>query len=188
VDVSHIEWLENVENRRIAMIGKLIGKLVVWGLLLVVIAVIALGGYFFYKAGQPMQVVAAQRLAPGITYREYWADRIQRWGEIDDQKEAQGKGRACIITGRVTFIYWIWGSIVNVTRVHNQPGTPRAKAIIAGVNGIIPPDELVYGPWWKLPDAWWWEIENMSWYFSYRPLARAWNCEVGAPRRPTDTK
>jgi hypothetical protein len=130
-----------------------------------------------------MQVDEAQRLAPGITYKEYWADRIQRWGEIDDQKEAQGKGRACVITGRVTFTYWLWGSIVTVTRVHNQPGTPRAKAIIAGVNGIIPPDELVYGPWWKLPDAWWWEIENMSWYFSYRPLGRAWNCEVGAPRR-----
>lgn len=166
------------------MIGKLIGKLVVWGLLAIVIGVIALGGYFYYKAGQPMQVDEAQRLAPGITYREYWADRIQRWGEIDDQKEAQGKGRACAITGRVTFTYWLWGSIVTVTRVHNQPGTPRAKAIIAGVNGIIPPDELVYGPWWKLPDAWWWEIENMSWYFSYRPLGRAWNCEVGAPHRP----
>jgi len=94
------------------MIGKLIGKLVVWGLLAIVIGVIALGGYFYYKAGQPMQVAEAQRLAPGITYREYWADRIQRWGEIDDQKEAQGKGRACVITGRVTFTYWLWGSIL----------------------------------------------------------------------------
>jgi hypothetical protein len=111
-------WQVEPGPRRKEMIGKLIGNLVVWGLLSVVVGVVSLGGYFYYKAGQPMQVAAAQRLAPGIAYREFWADRIQRWNEIDDQKVAQGKGRACVITGRVTFTYWIWGSIVNVTRVH----------------------------------------------------------------------
>ena len=79
------------------MIGKLIGKLVVWGLSSVVVSVVSLAGYFYYKAGQPMQVAAAQRLAPGITYREFWADRIQRWTEIDDQKAAKGKGKSCVL-------------------------------------------------------------------------------------------
>jgi hypothetical protein len=167
---------------------KLFGKLVIFMLLVVIVGLASLGGYFYYKAGQPMQVEEAQRLAPGITYREFWADRIQHWKEIDDWKVSQGKGRACVITGKITFSYWIWGSIYNVTRVHNNPQTSRAKSIIAGVNGIIPPDELIYGPWWKLPDAWWWEIENMTWYFFYKPLAREWNCEVGAPHRPTENK
>jgi hypothetical protein len=49
------------------MIGKLIGKLVVWGLLAAVVGVFALVGYFYYKAGQPMQVAKAQHLASGIT-------------------------------------------------------------------------------------------------------------------------
>lgn len=166
------------------MIGKLIGKLVVWGLLAIVIGVIALGGYFFYKAGQPMQVDEAQRLAPGITHREFWADRVQQWREIDDQKVAQNKGRACVTTGYVMIATWIIpGSIFNVTQVHNNPNSNLASSIIESVNGVMPPNELLYGPWWKLQEAWWWEIENMSWYFFYRPQARAWNCEVGAPRQ-----
>lgn len=160
-----------------------IGKIFAYGFLALVVGILALGGYFYYKSGQPMQVAAAQRLAPGITYREYWQDRVAQWTKIDDQKAAQGKGRACVITGHVTFVYWLWGSIYNVIRVHSNPGTAKAKSIIDGVNGIMPPDDLLYGPWWKLPDAWWWEIENMSWYFSYRPVARAWNCEVGAPHK-----
>lgn len=167
------------------MIGKLIGKLVVWGLLAVVVGIVALGGYFYYKAGQPMQVAKAQQLAPGITYREFMADRFQRWQEIDNQKAAQGKGRACVTTGHIMIGTWIFpGSIFNVTRVHNNPKTKLAEAIIKSVRGIMPPDDLLYGVIWQLPNAWWWEIENMSWYYFYRPQARAWNCEIGAPNRP----
>lgn len=166
------------------MARKLIGRLIILGLVAGVISVVALAGYFYYKSGQPMQVTQAQRLAPGITYQEFWQDRVQQWTKIDDQKVAQGKGRACVITGYVTFSYWVLGSIYNVTRVHNNPRTDKTKSIIDGVNGIMPPDSLLYGPIWELPNAWWWEIENMSWYFFYRPSARAWNCEVGAPHMP----
>jgi hypothetical protein len=84
-----------------------IGKILAYGFLVLIIAIVALGIYFFYKSGQPMQVAEAQRIAPGITYQEFWQDRIQRWTEIDDQKVAQGKGRACVITGHVTFLYWL---------------------------------------------------------------------------------
>ncbi len=174
------------------MFSKLIaffGKVIAYGFIALIISIAALGGYFFYKSGQPMQVAAAQRLAPGITYREFWQDRIQRWNEIDDQKAAQGKGRACVISGHVMLSTWVLtGSVINVSRVHINPGTSTAKSIITSVKGIMPPDELLYGPWWKLPDAWWWEIENMSWYFFYRPLARAVYCEVGAPHRPASPK
>jgi hypothetical protein len=163
----------------------LFGKILFWGFIALVISIITLGGYFFYKSGQPMQVAAAQRLAPGITYQEFWQDRIQQWNKIDDQHEAQGKGRGCITSGYIMVSTWIFpGSFINVTRVHNNPNTPLAKSIIISVKGIMPPDDLLYGPWWKLPNAWWWEIENMSWYFFYRPSARAVYCEVGAPYRP----
>jgi hypothetical protein len=172
-----------------AMARKIIGKLIILGLVAVVASVVALGGYFYYKSGQPMQVAQAQHLAPGITYQEFWQDRLQQWTKIDDQKAAQGKGRACVISGNVMLSTWILtGSFINVFRVHTNPGTPLAKSIITSVEGIMPPDDLLYGPWWKLPDAWWWEIENMSWYFFYRPTARAWNCEVGVPHRPASSQ
>lgn len=167
----------------------LIGKIFAYGFLALVVGILALGGYFYYKSGQPMQVAAAQRLAPGITYREFWQDRVDQWTKIDDQKVAQGKGRACVTSGYIMTFTWILpGSFINVARIHFNPNTPLAKSIISSVKGVVPPDALLYGPWWNLPDAWWWETENMSWYFFYRPAARAWNCEVGAPHRLTEVQ
>lgn len=170
------------------MIGKLIGKLVVWGLMAVVVGVVALSGYFYYKAGQPMQVAAAQHLAPGITYQEFMADRFQRWNEIDNQKAAQGKGRACTFVPTLMLPMMYTGSIYEVNYLRMHRGTKEAEAFLRRISNIMPPDELIYGPWWKLPEAWWWQIENMSWWAYYRPLARAWNCELGAPHRATDAK
>lgn len=165
------------------MIGKLIGKLVIWGLLAVVVSVVALGGYFFYKAGQPMQVAKAQQLAPGITYREFWADRVRQWREIDDRKAAQGKGKACELVPTLMQPWLFISGIMEVNFVRANQGTEKARQMIKEINGIIPPDNLIYGPWWKLPDAWWWQIENGTWFHYYRPLARPAYCEVGAPRR-----
>lgn len=168
------------------MIGKLVGKLIIWGLLSVVVGMVSLGVYFYYKAGQPMQVAAAQRLAPGITYREFWADRIQRWTEIDTQKADTGKGKSCVLVSTIMLPMMYSGSIYEVTYLRTHRDTKAAAEFLRKISNIAPPDELIYGPWWKLPDAWWWQIENMSWWDYYRPLARAWNCEVGAPRiKPT---
>ncbi len=80
-----------------AKLFNFIGKILIYGFLALLIGIVALGGYFIYKSGQPMQVAQAQRLAPGITYQEFWQDRVQQWTKIDDQKAAQGKGRACVI-------------------------------------------------------------------------------------------
>jgi hypothetical protein len=109
------------------MIGKLIGKLVVWSLLAVVVGIAALGGYFYFKAGQPMQVAVAQRLAPGITYREFWADRVQRWGEIDDRKAAKGKGRSCVFAPTVMQPWLFVSGILEVNYVRANQGTEKAK-------------------------------------------------------------
>jgi hypothetical protein len=165
------------------MIGKWVGRLFVWVLTAIIVGVMALGGYFYYKAGQPMQVAAAQRLAPGITYQEFLADRVQRWKEIDDQQAAKGKGRACVSAPMLMLPMMYSGSIYEVNFLRSHRGTKEAAAFLRRISNIMPPDELIYGPWWKLPDAWWWQIENMSWWAYYRPSARAWNCEIGAPRK-----
>ncbi len=52
----------------------IIGKIIPYFSLAVVIGIVALGGDFIYKSSQPMQVAQAQRMAPGITYQEFWQD------------------------------------------------------------------------------------------------------------------
>jgi hypothetical protein len=59
------------------MIGKLMGwivtliaNLIGLALMTLVVGVMSLAGYFYYKSDQPMQVATAQRIAPGITLRE----------------------------------------------------------------------------------------------------------------------
>ena len=168
------------------MARKLIGRLIILGVVAGVISVVALAGYFYYKSGQPMQVAQAQRLAPGITYQEFWQDRVQQWTKIDDQKAAQGKGRSCAVVPTLMLPMMYGGSIYEVNYLRTHRNTKEAAQFLRSINNIIPPDELIYGPLWKLPDAWWWQIENMSWWDYYRPLARAWNCEVGAPHRPAE--
>lgn len=165
-----------------------IGKILAYGFLALIIGIVALGIYFFYKSGQPMQVAQAQGLTPGITYREFLQDRIQRWAEIDDQKAAQGKGRSCVIIPTLMLPMMYAGSIYEINYLRLNRGTKEAKAFLRSINNIMPPDELIYGPWWQLPEAWWWQIENMSWWDYYHPLARAAYCEVGAPRRPESSQ
>ena len=73
------------------MARKLIGRLIILGVVAGVISVVALAGYFYYKSGQPMQVTQAQRLAPGITYQEFWQDRIQRGQKSMTRKQLKEK-------------------------------------------------------------------------------------------------
>jgi hypothetical protein len=134
-------------------IFNLIGQLVAWGLSVVFVGLIALGAYFYYKAGQPMQVEEAQRLAPGITYRQFWADRVQQWREIDDQKEAQGKGRSCALVPTLMLPMMYAGSVYEVSYLRIHRGTKEADNFLRSISNIMPPDELIYGPWWKLPDG-----------------------------------
>jgi len=81
------------------MIGKLftlIGKLIGLALLALVVGVVALAGYFYIKSGEPMQVAEAQRLAPGITFREYWQFIHTIWEKADNKAVLEGKNRSCV--------------------------------------------------------------------------------------------
>src|SRR5688572_18471006 len=125
------------------MFAKLIaftGKLLTYGFLALIIGIAALVIYFFYKSGQPMQVADAQR-----------------------------KGRSCVIVPTLMLPMMYAGSIYEVNYLRLHRGTKEAMAFMKSINNIVPPDELIYGPWWQLPEAWWWQIENMSWWDYYRP-------------------
>src|SRR5689334_762726 len=118
---------------------RLLGKILLWGFIALVISIVALGGYFYYKSGQPMQVAEAQRIAPGITYREFLQDRIQRWAEIDDQKAAKGKGRSCVIVPTLMLPMMYAGSIYEVNYLRFHRGTKEAIAFLKSINNILPP-------------------------------------------------
>jgi hypothetical protein len=161
------------------MIGKLfglIGKLIGMALLAFVIGVFALAGYFYYKSGEPMQVTEAQRIAPGITLREYWQFANKVWEKEDDRAVLKGDNRSCVL------IYGIFNPIVGFFAVPFQVnnfrairGTPAFEHYVAYLNGNVPPDKMLSAPWWKLPEAYWYEYENAIWATTYLPSG---NCRV----------
>lgn len=75
----------------------LIGELIGLALLTLVVGVVSLAGYFYYKSDQPMQVAAAQRLASGITFWEYMQFTHTVWEKADDKSVANGDNRSCIL-------------------------------------------------------------------------------------------
>jgi len=148
----------------------LIGKLISLALLTAVVGVLALAGYFYYKSGEPMQVAEAQRIAPGITLREYWQYTHAVWEKADDKAVLNGDNRSCVL------IYGIFDPIIGFISVPFQVnhfrairGTPAFAQYVKHLNGNVPPDDLLFTPWWNLPSIYWWEYENLSWFTTYLP-------------------
>jgi hypothetical protein len=151
------------------MFWKAISKLFGLVLLTVVLGVMALGGYFWYKSGQPMQVEEAQRMVPGITFREYWQSRMEQWEYWDGELRNAGGNGACVNTGKIMFAYRLVTAAPFVAdlRAHRQDTNYTEKKIRAN-NGAVPPAELLYDN--NFFDAWWATIEKLNWWaFSHDP-------------------
>jgi hypothetical protein len=175
------------------MVGKLftlIGKLIGLALLALAVGVAALAGYFYIKSGEPMQVAEAQRLAPGITLREYMRYTHTVWEKADDKSVAAGNNRSCVL------VYGIVEPIVGFISVPFQVnhyraivGTPAFAQYVEYLNGDPPPNDLLTGPWWNLPKAYWWQFEYGIWSDTYlpggncrvRPLSPAAHSQTGNP-------
>ena len=154
------------------MFGKLFGlfgKLISLALLAVVVGLFALAGYFYYKSGEPMQVAEAQRLAPGITFREYLQFQYANWKQVDDKSVSQGKNGSCVLVlGVINHFAILVFSPFQVNHFIAIRGTPAFSQYVEYLNGTVPPDKLLSAPWWKLPEAYWWQVVNSSWFTSYR--------------------
>ncbi len=172
------------------MIGKLfdlIGSLI--GLALVV-GVMSLAGYFYYKSDQPMQVAEAQRIAPGITFREYMQFQYDGWKQLDDKSVADGDNRSCVLVyGAMNHVAALFFAPLEVNHYRAIRGTPAFAQYVEYLNGNPPPDELLSNPWWKLPEAYWWQYENAVWFITYlpggtcrtRPLSPSAHAQAGNP-------
>jgi len=175
------------------MIGKLftlIGKLIGLALLALVVGVVALAGYFYIKSGEPMQVAEAQRLAPGITFREYLRYQYFGWKQVDDKSVLDGKNGSCVLVlGIINHVAIFVFSPLQVNHFLAIRGTPAFAQYVHYLNGNVPPDELLSAPWWKLPEAYWWQVINSSWFTSYRsagtcrvrPLSPSAHSQAGKP-------
>ncbi len=142
---------------------KLIERLFVLALVAGVTGSLAILGYFWYKSGQPMQVAEAQRRVPGITFREFWASRMEQWEAWDVELRAVGKNGACVNSG---YVFFIFRSIMSAPfiadlRAHQQDVEYTRKRVDYN-NGVVPPDELLYDA--NFLDAWWSMIEHSNWY------------------------
>jgi len=153
----------------------------------VIAFVLALGGvgWYFYavKSNQPMQIDPrfARTLPPeGMTFREFWQDRFAGWEKIDERDYRTGKSKTrdtCKIVQATSFpVDQVLAPFLRVYFVRTQPGTEEAESWIRGMKGIIAPDDLSF------LDAWWWQIENESWWYWVTALGRP--CHLPPPQRP----
>ncbi len=145
------------------MFWKVIGKLFELAILTAVLGVIALGGYFWRKSGQPMQVDEAQRMVPGITFREFWQSRVEQWQYWDGELKNVGKNGACENSGYLFFAIRAVasGPFVADLRSHELDAEYTQKKV-QNNNGVVPPDELLYEA--SFLDAWWSMIEHSAWH------------------------
>ncbi|KPL76647.1 hypothetical protein [Bellilinea caldifistulae] len=167
--------------KALLLVFEVVLRVTIIAALVLVLAAGGVGWYFYaVKANQPMQIDPrfARTLPPeGMTFREFWQDRFAGWEKIDEQN-FEGKN---VCSGTIIFVpvRQIVIPFLRVFVVRTQPGTAEAESWIRGAKGIIAPDELLF------LDAWWWQIENESWWYWVTALGRP--CQLPPPQRPAET-
>mgnify|MGYP001175533589 FL=1 len=151
------------------MFWKVISKIATIAVLGMIVGLVALGGYFWYKSGQPMQVEEAQRMVPGITFRDFWQSRIEQWQYWDSELRAVGKNGSCVNTGNIMFTYRLVTAAPFVAdlRAH-ELDVEYTKKKVRNNNGAVPPSTLLYDS--NFFDAWWATVEELNWWaYSHDP-------------------
>lgn len=157
-------------------------RLVVVGVLVFVLAAAGVGWYFYaVKSNQPMVIDPrfARTLPPeGMTFRELWQDRFAGWEKIDERDYLSGESKnkhVCTLVRIESFPMKVLATFLRVYIVRTQPGTAEAESWIRGAKGQIAPDDLPF------LDAWWWQIENETWWYWVDHQAI---CNLPPPKRP----
>jgi hypothetical protein len=142
---------------------KLIERIAVLTLLVGVVGSLAILGYFWHKSGQPMQVAEAQAMVPGITFREFWASRVEQWEAWDDELRAVGRNGSCVETGTTMFVLRAITSGPFVADLRNHRFDEEfIRKLVDANNGVVPPENLLYNN--SFFEAWWATIEEINWW------------------------
>lgn len=143
----------------------LLGKLILLGLAVLLAGLLYVGAYFYVKSGEPMTVAEAQRLAPGLTFRDFWATRVEQWRYWDRELENAGKnGGACEVpaTGLTVYRAFVSVPFVLQARAAHQNDPEYDRQLRLRNNNAIPPAEILYDA--PLLDAAWAEFEEGAWW------------------------
>ena len=170
--------------RVLVFILNLAGRLVAACVLLGVLFVVGAGVYFYtVKSYQPMVIDPqfSKSLPPeGMTFRELWQDRFAGWAVIDERDYRTGKSESkshCATTQKQLFLLdQVAIPFGRIFFSRFAPDTSTGQAAIRGMDGIIAPPDL------NIWDAWWWQIENETWWYWVDHQAI---CKLPPPQRPT---
>lgn len=141
----------------------LLGKLLSAGMILLLFGMLYVGTYFWQKSGQPMSVAEAQKMAPGLTFRDFWTSRVTQWRYWDDEKEKAGLPRTCESNAYVMSTWRLFASGGLVAQMRdNRENLEYIQYRTEINNGVIPPDNLLYDT--PFLDAWWFQAEEVFWW------------------------
>jgi hypothetical protein len=123
----------------------------------------------------------AHSLPPeGMTFRKLWQDRFAGWARIDKQRYKSGRSKSqdtCRFINLVLFPqdnYLIPLYRVIAVRVF-LPESGLYRSAYYGSKGMVAPRDL------GLLDAFWWQIENLTWWYWVDHQAI---CQLPPPKRP----
>jgi hypothetical protein len=149
----------------IRKIFNFIGQVLTLGLAALLAGVLYVGGYFYMKSSEPMTVAESQQRAPGLTFRDFWASRVEEARDWDKKLSEAGVPRKVCeptMTGLT-----IWRSLIAVpfvvqSRLVGQGSVEYYDKVRVANNNAVPNMDLLYnGP---LLDAAWATFEEGSWW------------------------
>lgn len=123
--------------------GKLISNAILAVMAAVVVGLLYVAGYFWVKSGEPMTVAESQALAPGLTFRDFWASRVEQWRASDDEKEAVGVGRGCEPSGKEIFYGRFVMTIPTVFMVRQTGDLENSRDFVAQFDQYAPDPEYL---------------------------------------------
>lgn len=114
-----------------------------------VLALLAVVGFIYFKGNQPMQVA---QLPAGMTYWQFMSDRLEAAQEVEPQHCGVGR---LVTFGVLAPVY----SVV-YTDVGLHPGGFLDRV---SQNDPNIPTGVENTPWFDVPDLWWKVFEKISW-------------------------
>jgi hypothetical protein len=148
-------------RKMIGFVFGLLGKLLLLSLVVLFVGVLYVGAYFYVKSGEPMTVAEAQQRAPGLTFRDFWASRVEQWEAKDDQKEKTGSRRTCKFSATGVILIRIPNHALLALIMREKNDSEYSRKILAGLNNPPSVEAIHNAPYL---DAVWAILEAEAWH------------------------
>ncbi|MBI9045815.1 MAG: hypothetical protein JEZ06_15090 [Anaerolineaceae bacterium] len=156
---------------------------------IIVVTFVALNAWYVYKQlDEPLDGIIdeSQRFQPppGMTFEEFWQDRIDGYREIDERSDSGSE-----FCSNEAKYYWMpkisFMAVLGGTFTSLNPNGFIAQSYFGG--GWMPIPEKFHDEQLKVHKANWWAIANLNWeWFTKRSGTDI--CDLPAPQRPVDAQ